>query len=148
ILSHIYGYDTNDIYTIRSGRKRNADKSLRRQLVVPKDFCTPLALETNGTVFDLNKIIGRKTTSPKRVIDIFARRFAATAEPAPCQRCDCMGDKDGFGMMQCQRCISPAIDRFLKDWNAAIYESGPDTISAEEIELKIKPEDPKLYGNK
>jgi len=98
---------------VRNVRSFRGDRELRRQLAVPKDFCTPLALETNGTLFDLNKM----TDSPsqaKKFVDVFARRFAASAEPSRCQRCDCIGDRDGVGSILCQRCVSPILERFFK----------------------------------
>lgn len=90
------------------------DRELRRQLVLPKDFCTPLALETNGTLFDLEKMVSSQSTEIKQFVDIFAHRVAATAQPSPCQRCDCIGDRDGNGTILCQRCVSPILERLEK----------------------------------
>ena len=88
------------------------DRELRRQLLLPKDFCTPLALETDGTVFDLKKMINGPFAEIKQFVDIFARRVAATARPSPCQHCDCIGNQDGYGSILCQRCVSPFMERF------------------------------------
>ena len=90
------------------------DRELRRQLVIPKDFCTPLALETNGALFDLKKMTTDNGPQAKKFIDVFARRFATTANPSECQRCDCIGDRDGIGSILCQRCESPILERFTK----------------------------------
>merc|ERR1712137_925158 len=53
---NVYGFNADEVFTIRNVRNLQGDRELRRQLVLPKDFCTPLALETNGTLFDLEKI--------------------------------------------------------------------------------------------
>ena len=108
------------MYTARNVRSLKGDRELRRHLAIPKDFCTPLALETNGTLFDLKKmamsgdVAGPTSLQAKKFVDIFARRVAATGEPSPCQRCDCIGDRDGIGAVLCQRCISPVLERLDK----------------------------------
>lgn len=109
------------MFTARNVRSLKGDRELRRQLSIPKDFCTPLALETNGTLFDLKKMMllssdvaGPTSLQAKKFIDIFARRVAATGEPSPCQRCDCIGDRDGIGAVLCQRCVSPVLERLDK----------------------------------
>lgn len=104
------------MYTVRNVRSMKGDRELRRQLALPKDFCTPLALETNGTLFDLKKMMpgSQQQQQIKKFIDIFARRVAATADPSPCQRCDCIANRDGIGSILCQRCVSPVLERLDK----------------------------------
>lgn len=115
VLQGVYGFDSDEVYTVRNVRSLKGDRELRRQLAVPKDYCTPLALETNGTLFDLKKMENKLGTQKiKKFVDIFSRRIAITAEPSPCQRCDCIGDRDGIGSIFCQRCISPILERFDK----------------------------------
>lgn len=100
---------------MRNVKSLRGDRELRRQLALPKDFCTPLALETNGTVFDLKKMTaGQQPVVVKKFIDILARRVAVTGEPSACQRCDCIGDRDGVGTVLCQRCVSPVLERLDK----------------------------------
>lgn len=109
---NVFGFDAEEVYTVRNVRNLKGDRELRRQLILPKDFCAPLALETNGTLFDLKKMMSSQLQQQtKKFIDIFARRVAATGEPSPCQRCDCIGDRDGIGSILCQRCVSPVIER-------------------------------------
>lgn len=86
-----------------------------------KDLCTPLALETNGTVFNLDRVsnvaLGDGPTIPvlnKRFLDVWSRRVASRAQPPNCQRCDCVADQDGSGRSICQNCLSPSIAEFLK----------------------------------
>ena len=111
----MFGFDAEEVYTVRNVRSLRGDRELRRQLAMPKDFCTPLALETNGTLFDLKKMMpGQQQQQTKKFVDIFARRVAATGEPSPCQRCDCIGDRDGIGSILCQRCVSPVMERLDK----------------------------------
>jgi hypothetical protein len=113
-LQNVFGFGAEEVYTIRNIRNLRGDRELRRQLVIPKDFCTPLALETNGTLFDLKKMSNDNAIQAKKFVDVFARRFSATAEPSDCQRCDCIGDRDGVGNILCQRCVSPILERFIK----------------------------------
>lgn len=86
-----------------------------------KDLCTPLALETNGTIFNLDRVsnaaLGDGPAIPvvnKKFLDVWARRVASHAQPANCQRCDCVADQDGSGRSICQNCLSPSIAQFLK----------------------------------
>ncbi|XP_057374590.1 uncharacterized protein LOC130695474 [Daphnia carinata] len=109
---------------MRNIRSLKGDQKLRRQLAMPKDFCTPLALETNGTLFDLKKMMpGHQQQQTKKFIGIFARRVAVTGEPSLCQRCDCIGDRDGIGSILCQRCVSPVMKRLDKVWEQLVYEN-------------------------
>ena len=66
-------------------------------------------------LFNLKKMMpGQQQQQTKKFIDIFARRVAVTGEPSPCQRCDCIGDRDGIGSILCQRCVSPIMERLDK----------------------------------
>lgn len=116
----MFGFDAEEVYTVRNIRSLKGDRELRRQLALPKDFCTPLALETNGTLFDLKKMMPaaqQQQQLTKKFVDVVARRIAATGEPSPCQRCDCIGDRDGIGSILCQRCVSPVLERLDKVHN-------------------------------
>jgi hypothetical protein len=122
-IKNVYGFDADGVYTVRNIRSLKGDRELRRHLALPKDFCTPLALETNGTLFDLKKMNSGNGAQVKKFVDIFARRVAVTAEPSPCQRCDCIGDRDGIGSILCQRCVSPILERLDKVWEQLAYET-------------------------
>lgn len=112
---NVFGFDAEEVFTARNARNVKGDRELRRQLVLPKDYCTPLALETNGTVFDVKKMMpANGQYQIKKFVDIFARRVAATAEPSACQRCDCIANRDGIGAILCQRCVSPVLERLDK----------------------------------
>ena len=111
---NVFGLDAQQVYTARDVTNLKGDRELARQLSVPKDFCTPLALETNGTLFDVKKMSADNGIQAKKFVDIFARRLAATAQPSDCQRCDCIGDRDGVGSILCQRCVSPILEVFIK----------------------------------
>ena len=114
-MQNVFGFDADEVYTARNVRSLKGDRELRSQLAIPKDFCTPLALETNGTLFDLKKMMPDSAVlQAKKFVDIFARRVASTGEPSPCQRCDCIGDRDGIGAVLCQRCVSPILERLDK----------------------------------
>lgn len=129
---NVYGFDADEVFTVRNVRNLQGDRELRRQLVLPKDFCTPLALETNGTLFDLEKMINSQSTEIKQFVDIFAHRVAATAQPSPCQRCDCIGDRDGNGSILCQRCVSPILERLEKLWEKLVQENNLENQSSSE----------------
>ena len=81
-------------------------------------MCTPLALETNGTLFNLHhlqyNVSGTHRHTVKKFIDVWARRVTLTAKPYPCQKCRCVANQDGVGQIMCSKCLSPSTDHFLK----------------------------------
>ena len=91
-------------YTSKDLRSRRqvGDATLHQHVRSPKDLCSPLAIETNGTVFD-----ARKWGKPMR--DLIAGVVAEAADPSPCQECDCFADRDGVGKLECRSCIAPAL---------------------------------------
>lgn len=114
--SKMYGFDRTSVFTVRNVNAEDGDSDLRRQLRVPKDFVTTIALESGGTVFPLSKLDKRKQTTAKKVGTAISRQVAARAEPSDCQVCDCLAHFDGNGALQCQKCIRPAIDIILNTW--------------------------------
>ncbi|KAJ1524178.1 hypothetical protein ONE63_010704 [Megalurothrips usitatus] len=119
----IFGADRQGVFTPRNVKSLQPSDQLRQQVRMSKDLCTPLALETNGTVFNLDRVnnaaLGDGPAIPvlnKRFLDVWSRRVAAHAQPPSCQRCDCVADQDGSGRAICQNCLSPSIAQFLKEW--------------------------------
>jgi len=89
---------------------------------MPKDLCTPLAMETSGTLFNL-KMLSRPATS-KKFVDVWSRRVAATSKPSDCQICECLPDRDGGPTTLCHPCISPNLQKFIDDLNR--FEQNPE----------------------
>jgi hypothetical protein len=85
---------------------------------MPKDLCTPLAFETNGTLFSMDHLLHNdKRThrlNVKKFIDVWARRVTLTATPSQCQTCRCVANQAGMGQIMCSKCLSPSIENFLK----------------------------------
>jgi predicted Zn-ribbon and HTH transcriptional regulator len=81
-------------------------------------MCTPLAFETNGTLFNMDHLIqnnkGTHRFNVKKFIDVWARRVALTAKPSQCQKCQCVANEDGVGQIMCSKCLSPSVEHFLK----------------------------------
>ena len=109
----IYGFSKTSVFTIKNLNDFKGDNVLRKQLKDPKDFLSTLATESGGTVFALNKF---EAAEAKKSAAIFSIQIATRAEPAPCQVCDCVADSDGVGRLQCHKCILPAMDIVLKNW--------------------------------
>ncbi|CAD7080164.1 unnamed protein product [Hermetia illucens] len=107
-LSRIFfGMDRDFAYSKRDFKDFRGDVELRKQVRVPKEilgFCTPLAIETNGSVFTANKLRPEKRNPIKKFATIFARRVAKTALPAQCQTCECTGHNTGVAYMTCTSC--------------------------------------------
>ncbi|ODN05278.1 Apolipophorin [Orchesella cincta] len=109
--NRIFGFDTNGVYTIQQAKRGPlvADPSYKRQLNLPKDLCTPLAVETNGTRFSTENV-------SKKMLDVWSRRVAQTAHPSECQRCECVPDKNGGSRLMCHQCVSPSLWKFMEEW--------------------------------
>ncbi len=111
LASKLYGFSKDSVITA-SG----SDVPLRRQLKDPKDYVSTLAQETGGTVFTLDKLASRKRTTAKKASTVIARELALRSHPSECQICDCIATADGEGQQQCHKCIMPAVDVVLKNW--------------------------------
>ncbi|EFN78662.1 Apolipophorins [Harpegnathos saltator] len=104
-----YGLDATKSYTKKDARVLTGDVDLRRQVKLSKDalgYCTPLSLETNGTIFSGDKL-RYQPTSNKMFASVFAKRVALTATPNQCQYCECTADNNGVTQMECMPCIYP-----------------------------------------
>lgn len=104
-----YGLDATRSYTKKDARMLVGDVDLRRQVKLSKDalgYCTPLSLETNGTIFSGNKL-RYESAANKKFASVFAKRVALTAMPSQCQFCECTADNNGVTQMECIPCIYP-----------------------------------------
>lgn len=105
-----YGLDATKSYTKKDTRTLTGDIDLRRQVKLPKSalgYCTPLSLEINGTIFSGDKLRFDKLASIKKFASVFSKRVALTAQPNPCQNCECTADNNGVTRMECIPCIYP-----------------------------------------
>ncbi|XP_063971909.1 uncharacterized protein LOC135159796 [Diachasmimorpha longicaudata] len=105
-----YGLDATKSYTRKDVKVLTGDVDLRRQVKLSKSalgYCTPLSLESNGTIFSGNKLRFEKPIAVKKFATVFAKRVAATASPSPCQNCECTADNDGVTYMDCMSCLYP-----------------------------------------
>ncbi|XP_026671389.1 uncharacterized protein LOC108627461 isoform X2 [Ceratina calcarata] len=106
-----YGLDATKSYTKKDARTLTGDVDLRRQVKLSKNalgYCTPLALEVNGTIFSGDKLRFDKATSIKKFASVFSKRVALTAQPNPCQNCECTADNNGVTRMECIPCVYPS----------------------------------------
>ncbi|EZA49996.1 Apolipophorins [Ooceraea biroi] len=105
-----YGLDATKSYTRKDARELIGDVDLRRQVKLSKHvlgYCTPLSLETNGTIFSGNKLRLEKSPAIKKFASVFAKRVVLSAEPSRCQICECIADNNGVTKMECMPCIYP-----------------------------------------
>lgn len=106
----LYGIDHLNGYGIKDSRVLQGDPEVRRQAGVNKaklGLCTPLALETNGTVFTANRLEQAKLSPVKRFASVFGKRVALTAVPGTCQTCECTSHDDGTSYVECFPCQYP-----------------------------------------
>ncbi|XP_044741918.1 apolipophorins-like [Chrysoperla carnea] len=105
-----YGIDSNTAYTKKDVKELKGDAGLRRQVKLPKadlGFCSPLALETNGSVFTATKLQNDKRGAIKKFATVFAKRVAQSAIPNSCQTCECTANSDGASYIECLPCEYP-----------------------------------------
>ncbi|XP_012252389.2 uncharacterized protein LOC105683963 [Athalia rosae] len=105
-----YGLDAGKAYTKKDSRSLDGDVDLRRQVKLSKSilgYCTPLALETNGTIFSGRKLRFEKPVAVKKFSNVFSKRVALSATPSVCQHCECMADNNGVTKMECVPCVYP-----------------------------------------
>lgn len=110
----VFGVDIDGVYTIRNAnRPMEPDTTLKRHVKVSKDFCTPLALETTGTRFNIKQM----DRFSKKFVDVWSRRVAKTSQPSDCQRCECLPNRNGGNMLMCHQCVSPNLQKFMDDFS-------------------------------
>ncbi|KAK2581438.1 hypothetical protein KPH14_005113 [Odynerus spinipes] len=105
-----YGFDASKSYTKKDSRILSGDKDLRKQMKSMKNvlgYCTPLALETNGTIFSGDKLRFDKLVSIKKFVTVFSKRIVQTALPRSCQHCECTADNNGITKTECMPCVYP-----------------------------------------
>ncbi|XP_017105517.3 uncharacterized protein Apoltp [Drosophila bipectinata] len=123
-LRHFFGLDRNMIY---SKRFPEGDVTTRLQTHIPKSnlgICTPLAVETEGSVFSARKLQPDRKNPIKRFATIFAKRVAQTATPIASQTCECSAHNTGVSYMACSPQALPeekgdGIDDYdtFNDWD-------------------------------
>ncbi|XP_014209258.1 uncharacterized protein LOC106639934 [Copidosoma floridanum] len=120
-----YGFDANQSYTKKDLHNFTGDEDLRIQDKLSKmalGYCAPLALETNGTLFDGSKLYSyEKPSSVKNFLSVFSQRLVSTAIPITCQICECIANNNGMTKMECTSCDNqtPAT---LESKNATLDE--------------------------
>lgn len=115
--SKMYGYDQDGFFTKSNLHQDEGDRALRRQLRLPKDYLSALAMESGGTVFSLQRFDPQDKLTSKMASTVLSRQLALRAEPSSCQVCDCLPNRDGQGHLQCHKCILPEIDIVLRNWH-------------------------------
>ncbi|KAJ8665445.1 hypothetical protein QAD02_007107 [Eretmocerus hayati] len=106
-----YGFDAQHLYTKKEMRHPNGESDLHHHVKLSKKIlghCAPLALETNGSIFSGNRLdSNRRAGAIKRFANTFAERVVLTAQPNPCQVCECIANNDGLTQMECTPCNYP-----------------------------------------
>lgn len=127
--NRILGFDATGVYTVQHAKRTPlvADPSFKRHLNFPKDLCTPLAVETNGTRFSSDNL-------NKKALDVWARRVAQTSQPSECQRCECVPDKNGGSRLMCHQCVSPSLWKFMEEWKNYQSQEVDDVFGLEILE--------------
>ncbi|KAK8762358.1 hypothetical protein V5799_026376 [Amblyomma americanum] len=117
----IFGVDRRLAFTVKDFKELQGDAEVHSQIRLPKDFCVPLALESNGTLFSSMKMFEKRAVN-KKFVDVMARRVALSGAPE-CQICECVGLDDGVGQSVCSRCVSPTLGPVRSpDFSPAMYE--------------------------
>lgn len=109
------GMDKDKAYTKYDLKEFKGSTEFRKQVRLPKkklNFCSPLAIETGGSVFTGNKLRPDMKNPIKKFSSIFAKRVAMTAIPNACQHCECTGHNSGVAYMLCTACERNSADGF------------------------------------
>uniref|UniRef100_A0A131YLK2 Microtubule associated complex n=1 Tax=Rhipicephalus appendiculatus TaxID=34631 RepID=A0A131YLK2_RHIAP len=117
----IFGVDYRLAFTVKDVKDMQGDAELHSQIRLPKDFCVPLALESNGTLFSSMKMFEKRNIN-KKFLDVMSRRVAISSAP-DCQICECVSLDDGVGQSLCSRCVSPTLGPVRSpDFSPSMYE--------------------------
>ncbi|XP_034669576.1 uncharacterized protein LOC117902369 [Drosophila subobscura] len=116
-LRHFFGMDRDLVY---SKRFPEGDNETRKQVHIPKSnlgICTPLALETEGSVFSARKLQPERRYPIKRFATIFAKRVALSAKPIQGQTCECSAHNTGVSYVACSPRTLPEEKGNLDDYD-------------------------------
>eukprot|EP00920_Eleutheroschizon_duboscqi_P012335 GHVT01029474.1.p1 GENE.GHVT01029474.1~~GHVT01029474.1.p1 ORF type:complete len:2008 (+),score=229.68 GHVT01029474.1:1639-7662(+) len=105
--SYIIGVDFNEAYTTKDFKDKGdieGDANLRKQVLVPKDICNALAMETDGSIWSAPQLTEGRKKIQKMFMDVHSRTVSLKAEPSDCQICECVSDEVGVGMSVCRSC--------------------------------------------
>jgi len=107
----IMGFDQDLAYTFKSSQRGTlvGDKDLRRQMSIPKNTLTQLALNTDGSIFFASKLTSVQPSISKLTTEVFSRRVAQNAAPSSCQHCLCTTGTDGTPRAVCSKCYTEEI---------------------------------------
>ena len=105
------GIDAESAYTKTDISKKDlsGDPDLFQQIAPPSDKCATLALDSQGSFFNLQKLKDGRVRYQKNFMDVFARRIAKTAQSEDCSKCEC----DENGKTTCKPCDVSAFIQLL-----------------------------------
>uniref|UniRef100_W8B060 Vitellogenin n=1 Tax=Ceratitis capitata TaxID=7213 RepID=W8B060_CERCA len=119
-----YGFDKQFVY---SNRNPEGDSEMRPTLLISKSslgVCTPLAIESGGSIFSIRKTMTERKNSMKRFANIFAKRVVQSSIPNGSQTCECVGHNNVLAYMVCtpsedhnQGSSYGEIDSDFSDWD-------------------------------
>ena len=104
---YVSGVDSDTAYTSEhvSDEQLLGDRELSGRVSRPEtDKCAALAHSTGGSFFDISQLTAGRVAVQKRFIDVFVRRVAKSAMPAPCQHCRCELTPWGVAKTVCRPC--------------------------------------------
>jgi uncharacterized paraquat-inducible protein A len=101
----ISGIDRDRKYVLQNSK----DQSLRN-MGIPMDTCSHLALLSNGAIFDSSSFLLKKVRHQKLAIDTISNRVAKTSTNSACQVCHCEADETGASRSVCRNCYSEIKD--------------------------------------
>uniref|UniRef100_A0A1B6DM97 VWFD domain-containing protein n=1 Tax=Clastoptera arizonana TaxID=38151 RepID=A0A1B6DM97_9HEMI len=110
MIKNFFGFDSEAAYTKNDLKHFKGNKALLKHVKVRKSlfgYCTPLALNTNGSLFTAKKMENSSLTSVKKFLGVFAKRVAKSSVPQTCQMCECSADDYGIDFIECYPCDAP-----------------------------------------
>ncbi|CAH1773813.1 unnamed protein product [Owenia fusiformis] len=128
----VFGVDSKSAYSRKSliGKKLRGDKELFSQLTVPQHICGDLTTQTEGSLFDLNRLTAGNVQAQKSFSEAFAKRVSMSAIPSGCQECSCVE-----GETVCKTCTAESSTLGKREENPYADEFEP-AMASEEDEFK------------
>lgn len=95
---HISGIDNDEAFI---GQKRE-EGDIFSILDIPQDYCSSLALNTNGSIFDSGHLLVGSVRQQRGFMDSFVERVQQ--KESQCQVCSCELNQYGVPNSVCRRC--------------------------------------------
>ena len=92
-----------------TGQVQKPVEAQHQDINIPEDYCSNLAVNTNGSIFDSSHILSGRVREQKEFLRTVGDRVGTSDDPSECQVCTCEADAMGLPRSVCRRCGAQSL---------------------------------------